>query len=152
MLSRDTENKKNVVSGYHGYHLAEIQRVRAKQSKPQGYRDYHELSPVEVGLQMDSIEAYFGVRRPQTEGRKFLKLGNLEVVARDGLGPPTAVKGTQVTVSSSCRSARTPRPANLWHTIGTLLISRGLRVITLDPRFFNSHSVQIAVADICARA
>ena len=50
------------------------------------------------------------------------------------------------------RSARTPRPASFWHTIGTLLISRWLRVIARDPRFFKSHSVQTAIADIYARA
>ena len=64
----------------------EIERARAK---PDGYHGYHERSRDEFGLQMDSIEAVSHSVAFHTSVRNCLKHGRLEVVARDGIEPPT---------------------------------------------------------------
>ncbi len=50
---------------------------------------YHERSRNEFGLQMDSTEALFQAPLALNAAHKSMKLGNLSVVARDGIEPPT---------------------------------------------------------------
>ena len=50
---------------------------------------YHERSREEFGLQMDSTEDYFENLISMDIVRNSMKLVMLEMVARDGLEPPT---------------------------------------------------------------
>jgi hypothetical protein len=50
---------------------------------------YHGRSRGEFGLQMDSTEAHLGTEIPLEIPGNYMKLGNLGVVARDGIEPPT---------------------------------------------------------------
>ena len=56
---------------------------------PHGYHSYHERSRDEFGLHLDSTEAVFGRLMATDSLHNSMKRGSLEVVARDGIEPPT---------------------------------------------------------------
>ncbi len=63
--------------------------IQAHSLKRDGYHGYHECSREELGLQMDSTEAFFRTLTGRGMAWKYMIRGGLSVVARDGIEPPT---------------------------------------------------------------
>ena len=88
VVSSFTRQQRKPSKAYHGYHPIEGEGHRASTMGP--LASYHEPGREEFGLQMDSREAFFW--RPMPLGsahNNAMKRGRLEMVARDGIEPPT---------------------------------------------------------------